>query len=262
MKIAIDAGHGLYTAGKRCLKSIDKKETREWVLNDRIADKLQKLLDTYNCEVLRVDDTTGQKDVSLATRCKSANNWGADVYVSIHHNAGINGGSGGGIVVYYYSSKAERKTQAEKLYDSLIETTGLKGNRSQRILKHGFYVLKNTNMAAFLIENGFMDSTTDVPIILSEAHAEKTAKGILQWLISTYRLVKSGSAAVESEKDTEAALKIGDKVKVLKAVTYAGNNFKTWHSVYDVISVKGDRVVIGKGNTITAAVNSKNLKKV
>jgi len=37
-KIAIDAGHGLKTAGKRCLKSLDKNETREWVLNDRASE--------------------------------------------------------------------------------------------------------------------------------------------------------------------------------------------------------------------------------
>ena len=44
--IALDAGHGLYTAGKRCLKALDAKETREWVLNDRIVDKLQKMLES------------------------------------------------------------------------------------------------------------------------------------------------------------------------------------------------------------------------
>ena len=37
MKIAIDAGHGLYTSGKRCLKKLDPNETREWTLNSRIA---------------------------------------------------------------------------------------------------------------------------------------------------------------------------------------------------------------------------------
>ena len=36
-KIAIDAGHGLYTEGKRCLKSLDPNETREWQLNERVA---------------------------------------------------------------------------------------------------------------------------------------------------------------------------------------------------------------------------------
>ena len=47
-KIALDAGHGLYTAGKRCLKAIDPNETREWWLNDRICDKVEKKLASYD----------------------------------------------------------------------------------------------------------------------------------------------------------------------------------------------------------------------
>ena len=190
LKIAIDAGHGLKTAGKRCLKKIDSKETREWYLNDRIADKLVKLLAYYDCSVLRVDDTTGATDVSLSDRCKKANSWGADIYISIHHNAGVGGKSGGGTEVYYYSSNDLRKRQAYKLYEEIVESTGLKGNRSTPVKKYGFYVLKNTNMAAFLIENGFMDSTTDTPIILTDAHAEKTAHGIIDFLIDVYALKK------------------------------------------------------------------------
>ena len=101
LRIAIDAGHGVNTLGKRCLKKLDSKQTREWTLNDRIADKLERLLVSYNCEVLRVDDTTGAKDVSLANRVKAANDWKADVFISIHHNADINGGSGGGTLVFW-----------------------------------------------------------------------------------------------------------------------------------------------------------------
>jgi N-acetylmuramoyl-L-alanine amidase len=188
MLIAIDAGHGLKTAGKRCDISIDPKTTREWFLNDRIADRLETLLKDYNCKTMRVDDTTGDKDVPLATRTTSANNAKADVYISIHHNAGINCGTGGGVVVYYYSSKAERKTQAQALYNAVVAKNGLAGNRTSKVIKKAFYVLKNTNMAAFLIENGFMDSKTDVPIILTQEHAEKTAHGILDFLVKTYSL--------------------------------------------------------------------------
>jgi len=112
MIIAIDAGHGLTTSGKRCMKSIDPNETREWWLNNRIADRLEVLLASYDCKIIRVDDTTGVKDISLANRVKAANNGKADVYISIHHNAGANGSTAGGTEVYYYSSKAERKTQA------------------------------------------------------------------------------------------------------------------------------------------------------
>ena len=54
----------------------------------------------------------------------------------------------------------------------------------------------------------------------------------------------------------------GDKVKVLKAQTYTGGTFKTYYDVYDVIQVNGDRVVIGIGKTVTAAVNASNLQKV
>ena len=186
--IAIDAGHCLTTSGKRCMKSIDPNETREWYLNDRIADKLENLLANYNVRVVRVDDTTGKKDVNLTTRTTIANSANADVYVSIHHNAGINGGSGGGTVVYYYSTKTERLAQASSLYNNIVALTGLVGNRSSKVSKYAYYVLKNTKMPAFLIENGFMDSKTDVPIILKEAHADKTAKGILNWLVSEFNL--------------------------------------------------------------------------
>lgn len=190
LKVAIDAGHGLKTSGKRCSKSLDKNETREWFLNDRIADRLEKLLAAYNCEVLRVDDTTGNKDISLAERVRKANEWGADIYISVHHNAGLNGKSGGGTIVYYYSSKAERAEQAKALYNAVVAKTGLAGDRSQKVVKHGYYVIKNTKMAAFLLENGFMDSSTDVPIILTKEHADKTAQGLLSFIVSEYKLTK------------------------------------------------------------------------
>ncbi len=190
--IALDAGHGLHTAGKEItLKGYEK--TKEWYLNDRISDRIEKLLADYDCKVVRVGDTTGKNDISLAQRVKTANNVGATVYVSVHHNAGINGGSGGGTVVYYYSGSPARKEQAQKLYDSIVAKTKLIGNRCQKVIKYGFYVIKYTNMDAFLIENGFMDSTTDVPIILSPEHAEKTAQGILDFLVKEYSLKKKVS---------------------------------------------------------------------
>lgn len=55
---------------------------------------------------------------------------------------------------------------------------------------------------------------------------------------------------------------VGDTVRVLKAVTYTGNSFKQWHDEYDVIQVIGDRVVIGKGKTVTCAINVKNIIEI
>ena len=136
--IALDAGHGINTAGKRCLRNLDPRQTREWQLNSRIMDQVQDLLTTYDCQTLRADDTTGAKDISLSARVKAANNAKADIYISMHHNAGLNGRSGGGTVVYYSSSKPERVMQAQKLYNSIINRTGLAGNRSAKVVKRIF----------------------------------------------------------------------------------------------------------------------------
>lgn len=184
MKVALDAGHGLYTAGKRCMKGLDADQTREWVLNDRVADYVTAQLSRYPVDILRVDDPTGTIDISLKNRVKQANNWGADVYISIHHNAGKYGKAGGGICVFYYSNKDVRLAQANTLYDMLITHTQLVGDRANPVAKKGYYVLANTKMPAFLCELGFMDSSTDVPIILSDAHARKCADALVQFILT------------------------------------------------------------------------------
>ena len=187
--IALDAGHGMTTAGKEITLSGYPK-TKEWYLNDRISDRVEELLSDYDCKVIRVGDTTGKKDISLSQRVKTANNAGATVYISVHHDSGVGGSKGGGTTVFYYSNSSARLSQAQRLYNAVISKTGLVGNRANKVVKKGFYVIKNTKMPAFLIENGFMDSATDVPIILSPEHAEKTAQGILSFLVSEYSLKK------------------------------------------------------------------------
>lgn len=203
--IALDAGHGLKTAGKRCMKALDQDQTREWWLNDRIMDKVEtSLRDNYDCTVLRVDDTTGAKDISLSARVKAANNANADAYVSMHHNAGLKGRTGGGTVVFYCSSKPERSVQSHELYNMLVRYTGLIGNRAEKVIYKKFYVIKNTKMPAFLVENGFMDSPTDVPIILSEAHAVKTAQGVVSFLVKELKLEPKKVSVSAPQKPTEA----------------------------------------------------------
>ena len=192
-KLALSAGHGINTAGKRCLKSLDKNETREWFLNDRICDYIERYLSDYSgYELLRLDDSDdGKENVALAARVGAANRWGADLYLSIHHNAGINGGSGGGIVAYSHpkSSKASVEWR-DAFYETLIAYTGLKGNRSNPKATGDYYVLRETKMPATLLEMGFMDSSTDVPIILTDDYAQKCAKAIVEVLVSLGKLTK------------------------------------------------------------------------
>ena len=189
MLICIDAGHGLYTPGKRCMKSIDPDETREWTLNSRIADKLQAFLAGYDCATMRVDDVTGEEDVPLSDRTKAANQANAMVYISIHHNAGIKGGSGGGIVVYIHPShQKQSEVVQEAAYRHLIAQTGLKGNRANPIAQANHQVTRETKMPAILCECGFMDSATDTPVILTEDFSRKAAQGLCNALVEVYAL--------------------------------------------------------------------------
>lgn len=56
----------------------------------------------------------------------------------------------------------------------------------------------------------------------------------------------------------------GCKVKFTGTKSYSGINLASWtkNSIFDVIEVSGDRVVIGKGTAVTAAVNMKDCVRV
>lgn len=180
MKIAIDAGHGLYTAGKRCMQTLDPTETREWTLNNRIATQVCNLLATAGHQTLRLDDPTGANDVPLSTRSRTANNADADFCVSIHHDSGVAGSASGGMTVFVYSGGASAQSRAlqKAVYRQTVQRTNLAGNRAEPLRSANFHMVRAPKMPAILIECGFMDSATDVPIILSEAFATQCAQGI------------------------------------------------------------------------------------
>lgn len=208
--LALSAGHYKYTAGKRCAKSLDPNETREWVLNDRIADKLEKILANYDgIKILRLDDTTGETAISIQDRAKASDNANADFYLAIHHNAGINLGTGGGVVVYHYPT-GRNQEQAKQLYNDVISMNGLKGNRSKPIQSTtSLYEVSAPKADAILLENGFMDSRTDTPIILTESFADKTAQGLAKFFVDYWKLTKKSGDSDNTPAQTE-----GYKVQV------------------------------------------------
>ncbi len=186
-RIAIDAGHGLSTAGKRTLKSLDRNETREWVLNDRVSSALETYLKCAGHSVFRVDDPSGGMDVSLAVRVSRANSWNADYYAAIHHNAGINGGTGGGTMVYVYPGTGGKTIQVqESIYKHAVARAGLKGNRYDGTQTGDFYVLRKTRMPACLVECGFMDSAVDIDYILNPEWSQKIAFGIAEGICEVF----------------------------------------------------------------------------
>lgn len=192
-KLALGAGHGIRTAGKRCHKSLDPNETREWWLNDRICDYVEDGLKDYDgVAVLRLDDSDdGQDDIALAARVAAANKWGADFYLSIHHNALGRVFSGGGIVAYTHpKSSQEAVAWRDALYSELVKRTGLKGNRAEPKTTGNYQVLRESAMSAVLLELGFMDSRIDCPIILTDDYARKAAAAIVSVIVQREKLTR------------------------------------------------------------------------
>ena len=198
-KIAYGAGHYINTPGKRLPKELDATQTREWVLNDRVARFFAEAAKEYvGVELLRVDDATGKTEISLADRCKKANNWGADFCLAIHHNAGVSLGSGGGIEAFSYKEGTSATKYRDAIYNACISAGGLKGNRANPKQAKGFYVLKNTKAPAVLVEYGFMDSKTDAPIILKEAYSKMVAYATMEGIAKIAGLKKKTTTVTQA----------------------------------------------------------------
>lgn len=180
-KIAYCAGHYLGTPGKRLPASLDPQETREWVLNDRIARYFAEAASRYpQVQLLRTDDPTGKSFVDVPIRCAKANFWGANLYLDIHHNAGIGGGTGGGVEAYCYPGSTQGRKFRDSIYAGVISTGGLKGNRANPLREKAFDSLALTRAPAVLVEYGYMDSQVDAPVILTEAYAQKVGYATME----------------------------------------------------------------------------------
>lgn len=268
-KLALSAGHYMYTAGKRCLKSLDSNETREWWLNDRIADRIQVLLKEYNgIEIKRLDDTTGQKEVTLKQRSDASNSWGANFYLAIHHNAGINGGSGGGIQSYAYTNASAKSLEWQKeLYNELIRLTKLKGNRSDGCPRANLHECREPKAPAVLLELGFMDSKTDVPIILTQDFAYKCAQACVNIIVkkaglkkktttptttvgSTYKLITEVNRYASA---ADAQAKANSKGKYAAGIYYIFNKYP--NGLNGMYNISTDKTGASAGSWINPSEN-------
>jgi N-acetylmuramoyl-L-alanine amidase len=159
--IAGDAGHAGFnkTAGKRTPDG-----EYEWNFNNAVLEAFENEIKQYeNVKFVRTDDPTGRTDVSLKERVRRANAASADVFVSFHHNAfrGVWGTHTGSET--YINSPASANPNSMKLakavHPQIVKAYGLK---DRGIKDAPFYVVKYTEMAAILIEGGYMDSSIDI----------------------------------------------------------------------------------------------------
>src|SRR5690625_3694473 len=138
--VAIDAGHGMGTAGKRTPDG-----EREWNFNSVVAQSIIDNLKSYKgVKTVRLDDPTGKRDVPLQERTNKANNANADILVSCHHNAKTGKwGNWTGTETYYYPGSTKGKQLAQALHPSVVKAYGL---RDGGIKSANFHMLRESQI--------------------------------------------------------------------------------------------------------------------
>lgn len=207
MKIAIDAGHGYNTPGKRC----PDDSMREWEFNNVVADYVADGLSQYVDVMYKfTHDTTGKADVSLNARTKAANAWPADVLVSIHANASTGSwGVANGIETFVYSLKsADSVKLAKAIQAQLIAKTG----RKDRGVKAGnLHMVRESKMPAILVECGFMDNREEAALLKTDAYRRKCAEAIVAGIASVYGLKRKEGADGNEMAIDKANVKVNGK---------------------------------------------------
>lgn len=202
VKIALDAGHGLYTSGKQTPDGI-----KEWTLNDKVRDKVVEMLKDYDVSFIHTDNNEGKSDESLSKRVATYKKAGVASVVSIHHNAYTGKWNNAtGVEVYVDRKCTEQDLKlANLIYERLVAYTGLTGRGVKRA---NFTVINQNAIPAVLVEGGFMDGTNDYKVITSDAGQTAYAKAVAESLIEFHKLKKKSPTA------TNATCKV--EVKVLK----------------------------------------------
>ena len=194
MKIFIDNGHGLMTAGKRSPDG----QFREPFYNREIARRVvSDLRDRgLDAELLVPEDD----DISLAERVRRVNTacflLGKQnvILVSIHVNAAGNGSkwlNATGWSVYTCKGQTASDMLAECLCQAAIKN--FPGRRIRIDMsdgdmdwEEGFYILRKSLCVAVLTENFFMDSRSDLEYLQSRAGKQAIidthVEGIIEYL--------------------------------------------------------------------------------
>ena len=149
MKIAIDLGHGV--GSDRGAVGIVSEEA----IIDEVGAKVIAGLLNLGHDVLAVRPSSATNVTnSLAQRVIASNQYGADLYVSIHANAG----GGHGSEVFTYNGKELGAARA--VLNNLV---GL-GFTNRGIKSESLYVINHTQADAMLIEICFVDTASDVDL--------------------------------------------------------------------------------------------------
>ena len=199
-KVAVDAGHGSNTAGKRTPDGY-----REHWINVACASFCEKALQRCGIDVLRVawDDTNAKddEDVALATRQKLIKANHCQVAVSFHANAYGNGWNDAQGVETLISNKYPAYSRA---LANIVQAYLVQGSKQKnRGVKTQSLAMCNCNAlgtkAAILVEVGFMTNKAEADLMKTDKfckeQAEEVAHGICDYLGVKY--IKPSDSVIE-----------------------------------------------------------------
>ena len=209
--ITIDAGHGgnNSTAGKRAANG----DFYEWDINDKVADVLKTKLEAQGYTVERLDDVTGQTDVSLNTRLARAKEKGSDLHISIHQNAldDIMWSNATGTETYYshngsWSAKELAQDIAQRMANYIgTVNRGAKGTTNELFITREF---TRSGIDAILIEGLFMDNEQDVQTMQTDEYIESYAQAIFDGIVSTYGNIENKVAPITVQAQASTQVEV------------------------------------------------------
>ncbi|WP_405154829.1 N-acetylmuramoyl-L-alanine amidase [Paenibacillus sp. FSL K6-0108] len=166
--VVIDPGHGGKDPGST---SITNKPEKEY--NLALALKVQALLlNEPDIELVMTRD--GDTYPTRPERVQLANQLNADVFVSIHGNNVESSPQATGTETFYYQ-RSSSKELANIIHQRLVKAMGLK----DRGVKNGnLEVIRDTTMAAVLLEVGFLSNVMDEELMSSDVVQMKAAQAI------------------------------------------------------------------------------------
>jgi len=211
MKIAVDLGHGMIGGQDRGAVGVIAEETIIDEVGNIVISKLQALghsvLETRPSNAYTVGD-------SLSQRVNASNNWGADLFVCIHANAG--GGHGSEVFTHNGSEVAE----ARNVLNNLVAL----GFTNRGIKSESLYVINHTNAKAMLIEICFVDTQSDVDLYHSLG-ANRIADAIVKGIVGqTIEVSQSGGSSSPTQviSDVEKAKQfVGNRCAELQSLLIA-----------------------------------------
>lgn len=174
MKIAIRRGHNRQATGSVGL-------VNEVIENENILAPTIKYLKQLGHEVLDVSPGNMSSASDLAHGVKKANDWNADVFVSIHCNKAYdtyNGAIGSECLVYSKTDAYKDEVIGQRIVNNL----GALGFKNRGVKERtDLYELKNTKMEAVIVECFFVEATEDVALykkLGADALGKAIAEGI------------------------------------------------------------------------------------